>query len=121
MQNPKFYRSFLAIGAITVLWSAPTALRAAELHPLVVIGIALEKVATVHPTPEYPPTALAMGVEGKVQIKMTVRDGRIVEAKALSGNPTLGYSAKKWILQNWKFKPEISGIFTIPINYKRQA
>jgi len=104
-----------------MFWSAPVALRAAELHPLVVIGIPLDKVTTVHPTPEYPRTALAMGVEGKVQIKMTVRDGRIVETKALSGNPMLGYSAKKWILQNWKFKPEISGVFTAPINYKRQA
>ena len=121
MQTNKFYRSLLEIGAIALLWSAPLALRAAELQPLIVTGIAFEKVATVHPTPEYPLTALAMGVEGKVQIKMTVRDGHIVEAKALSGNPMLGYSAKKWILQNWKFKSEISGVFTIPINYKRQA
>ena len=121
MLRNKFYRGLLAIGAIAMFWSAPVALRAAELHPLVVIGIPLDKVTTVHPTPEYPRTALAMGVEGKVQIKMTVRDGRIVETKALSGNPMLGYSAKKWILQNWKFKPEISGVFTAPINYKRQA
>jgi hypothetical protein len=25
------------------------------------------------------------------------------------------------VVGNWKFKPEISGVFTIPINYKRQA
>jgi outer membrane biosynthesis protein TonB len=121
MQKNKIYRSFLAIGAIAVLWSAPVALRAAELHPLVVIGIPLDKVATVHPTPEYPRSALALGVDGKVRIKMTVQDGRIVEAAALSGSPMLAYSAKTWIVGNWKFKPEISGVFTIPINYKRQA
>ena len=121
MQTNKFYRSFLAIGAIAVLWSAPVALRAAELHPLVVIGISLDKVATVHPTPEYPRTALALRVDGKVRIKMTVQDGRIVEAAALSGPPMLGYAAKEWIVRNWKFKPEISGVFTIPINYQRHA
>ena len=121
MQKPKFYRSLLTISAIAMFWSAPALVPAAELHPLVVTGIALDKVATVHPTPEYPRTALALGVDGKVLIKMTIRDGRIVEAKTLSGNPMLGYSARKWILWNWKFKPEISGVFTIPINYKRQA
>lgn len=121
MQKPKFYRSLLTISAIAIFCSAPALVRAAELHPLVVTGIALDKVATVHPTPEYPRTAFAMGVEGRVRIKMTVQNGRIVEAKTLSGNPMLGYSAKKWILRNWKFKPEISGVFTIPINYTRQA
>jgi TonB family protein len=121
MQKNKFYRSFLAIGTIAALWSAPALLRAAELHPLVVIGIPLEKVATVHPTPEYPRTALALGIDGKVRIKMKVQDGRIIEAAALSGSPMLGYSAKEWIRRNWRFRPEISGVFTIPINYKRQA
>lgn len=121
MQKNKFYRSFLAIGTVAVLWSAPSLLRAAELYPLVVIGIPLEKVASVHPTPEYPSTALASGVDGTVRIKMQVRDGRIIEATALSGSPMLGYSAKEWIRRNWKFRPEISGVFTIPISYKRQA
>lgn len=121
MQKNKFYRTFLAIGTIAALWSAPAPLRAAELHPLVVIGIPLEKVVIVHPTPEYPRTALALGIDGKVRIKMKVRDGRIVEADALSGSPMLGYSAKEWILRTWRFRPEISGVFTIPISYKRQA
>jgi TonB family protein len=121
MQKNKIYRSFLAIGTVAVLWSAPALLRAAELHPLIVIGIPLEKVATVHPTPEYPRIALALGIDGKVRIKMKVRDGRIIEADVLSGSPMLGYSAKEWILRNWRFRPEISGVFTVPIDYKRQA
>ena len=121
MQKNKFYRSLLAIGTIAVLWSAPALLRAAELQALVVIGIPLDKVATVHPTPEYPRTALAFGVDGNVRIKMKVQDGRIIEADVLSGSPMLGYSAKQWVLRNWKFRPEISGVFTLPINYKRQA
>ena len=121
MQKNKIYRSFLAIGTIAVLWSAPAPMQATELHPLVVIGIPLEKVAIVHPIPEYPRTALAFGIDGKVRIQMKVRDGRIVEADALAGLPMLGLSAKEWILRNWRFRPEISGVFTIPISYKRQA
>jgi hypothetical protein len=52
---------------------------------------------------------------------MKVRGGRIIEAATLSGSPMLGYSAKEWIQRSWKFRPEISGVFTIPISYKRQA
>lgn len=121
MQKNKIYRSLVAIGTIAALWSAPVALQAAELHPLVVIGIPLDKVATVHPTPEYPRAAFALGVDGQVRIKMQVRNGRIVGADVLSGSPMLGYSAKQWILRNWKFRPEVSGVFTLPIDYKRQA
>jgi len=120
MQN-KFYRSLVAISTIAMFWSAPVLVRAAELPPLVVTGIALDKVATVHPTPEYPRAAIAFGLDGKVQIEVKVENGRITEAKASSGNPMLAYSAKTWIVRNWKFKPQISGVFTVPINYKRHA
>jgi outer membrane biosynthesis protein TonB len=95
--------------------------RAAELQPLVVTGIALDKVTTAHPTPEYPRAALAFGLDGKVRIEVKVQNGRITDAKALSGQPMLAYYAKTWIVGNWRFKPEISGVFTIPVNYKRQA
>jgi len=121
MQKNKFYRTLLTIGTTAALWSAPALSRAAELHPLVVTGIALDKVATVHPAPVYPRAALALGIDGKVQVEVKVQNGRITGAKALSGSPMLAYSAKTWIVGNWKFKPEISGVFTIPINYKRQA
>ena len=121
MQRNKFYRSLLAISTIAMFWSAPVLVRATELHPLVVTGIALDKVATVHPAPEYPRAAIAFGLDGKVRIEFKVQNGRITDAKALSGQPMLAYYAKTWIVRNWKFKPEISGVFTIPINYKRQA
>jgi TonB family protein len=121
MQRNKFYRSVVAVSTIAMFWAAPVLMRAAELQPLVVTGIALDKVATVHPTPEYPRDAIAFGLDGKVQIEVKVQSGRITGAKALSGNPMLAYSAKSWIVRNWKFKPQISGVFTVPINYKRQA
>jgi hypothetical protein len=50
-----------------------------------------------------------------------VHNGRITEADVLSGAPMLASSAKAWIVGNWKFRPQVSGVFTIPINYKRQA
>jgi hypothetical protein len=99
----------------------PTPSPATEHYPLIVPGIALDKVATVHPAPVYPLDAIALGVDGIVQVEVTVENGRIIEAKALLGNPMLGYSAKTWIVWNWKFRPEISGVITIPVNYQRQA
>jgi len=121
MQRNKFYRSLLAISTIAMFWSAPVLVRAAELHPLVVTGIALDRVATFHPVPAYPRVALALGIDGKVQIQVKVQNGRIAEANVLSGAPMLASSAKAWIVGNWKFKPEVSGVFTVPITYKRQA
>jgi TonB family protein len=121
MQTNKLYRNLLTISAIAMYWSAPALVRAAELHPLVVTGIALDRVATVHPTPQYPRVALALGIDGKVRIEVKVHSGRITEANVLSGAPILASSAKAWIVGNWKFKPEISGVFTIPIKYTRQA
>ena len=61
--------------------------------------------------------------DGKVQIEVKVLNGRITEADVLPGAPMLASSTKAWIVGNWnwKFKPEISGVFTIPMNYKRQA
>jgi TonB family protein len=121
MQKSKFYRSLLAISTITIFWSAPALVQATELHPLVVTGIALDKVTTFHPAPAYPRITLALGIDGKVQIEVKVHNGRITEANVLSGAPMLAYSAKAWIVGNWKFKPEINGVFTIPVSYKRQA
>jgi outer membrane biosynthesis protein TonB len=121
MQINKFHRSLLVIAASAAILSAPALLRATELHPLIVTGVALDKVATVHPAPVYPRAALALGINGIVQVELTVENGQIIEANVLSGSPLLAYSAKEWIVSNWKFKPEISGIITIPVNYKRHA
>ena len=84
MQKNKFYRSLLAFGTIAALWSAPALLRAAELHPLVVTGIALDKLTTVHPIPHYPRVALALGIGGEVRVKVIVQNGRIIDANVLS-------------------------------------
>jgi len=118
MQN-KSYRSLLVIAVTATLLFAPALLHATELHPLIVTGIALDEVAIVHPAPVYPRAALALGIDGIVQVEVTVENGRITEANVLSGSPLLACSAKEWIVWNWKFKPEINGVITIPINYNR--
>ena len=114
-------RSLLAIVTIVTLWAVPVMLQATELQPLVVTGIALDKVTVAHPTPEYTSNALRFGIDGNVWVTVNVKDGQIVEATASSDAPLLGYEAKQWIVRCWKFKPEITGVFTIPISYKRQA
>jgi len=121
MQKSKLSHSLLVIATTAALWSAPVLLRATELHPLIVTGVALDKVATFHPPPVFPRAALALGIDGIVQVEVTVENGRIIAAKVLSGSPMLAYSAKEWIVWNWKFRPEISGVITIPINYRRHA
>src|ERR1700739_2523062 len=100
MKKNKFYRSLFAISTIAMFWSAPALVRATELPPLVVTGIALDKVATFHPAPAYPRVAIALRIDEKVQIEVKVHNGRISEASVLSGSPMLGYSAKEWILRN---------------------
>ena len=114
-------RSLLAIAATVTLWSVPAMLHATELHPLVVTGIALDKVTVAHPTPEYPRVALQLGIEGKAVVTVKVQNGEIVQASASSDEPMLRYEARQWIVRCWKFKPEAIGVFTIPIVYKRQA
>jgi TonB family protein len=84
-------------------------------------GIALDKVTVAHPTPEYPRVALKLGIDGNVRVTVKVQNGKIIEARASSDAPMLGYDAQQWIVRCWKFRPEVTGVFTIPITYKRQA
>jgi TonB family protein len=114
-------RSLLAIATTVTLWSVPAMVHATELRPLVVTGIALDKVTVTHPTPEYPRAALQLGIHGNVRVTVKVQNGNIVEARASSDEPMLRYEARQWIVRCWKFKPGVTGVFTIPITYKRQA
>jgi outer membrane biosynthesis protein TonB len=121
MPRTKFHRSLLAIVTIAALWTVPAMLQAAELRPLVVTGISLDKVTVAHPTPEYPRVALQFGIDGNVRVTVKVQNGKIVEASASADAPIIGLASKEWIVRCWQFKPEVTGVFTIPITYKRQA
>jgi hypothetical protein len=82
-------RNLLAIATMVTLWTVPVMLQATELQPLIVTGIALDKVTVSHPTPEYPRVALQLGIDGNVRVTVKVQNGNIVEASASSDEPML--------------------------------
>ena len=122
MFKNQIQRSLLAIATIATLWSMPAMLQAAELHPMVVVGIPANNVALRHPTPEYPRNALSLHIGGDVLVRVQVENGVIVETTVVShSSPLLADSATHWLANEWKFKPSVSGVFTIPISYKQSA
>jgi len=121
MVKNQIHRSVLAIAAIVTLCSMPALSRAAELHRIVVVGIPAEKIASQHPTPEYPWTALNLRISGDVVVTVRVENGKVMGKTAASGSPMLAYSASRWVTHQWKFKPTVSGVFRIPISYKESA
>ncbi len=122
MLKIQIHRSLLAITTIATLWSLPVMLQATELHPMVVVGIPADSVALRHPTPEYPRVALSLHISGDVVVTVRVENGKIMETTANShSSPLLADSATRWVANQWKFKPSVSGVFTIPISYKQSA
>jgi TonB family protein len=122
MLKNQITRSLLAITTIATLWSMPVMLQAAELHPMVVVGIPPSNVTLRHPTPEYPRTALNLHISGDVLLRVQVENGKIMETTVVSrSSPLLADSASRWVANQWKFKHSVSGVFTIPISYKQSA
>ncbi|MBO0725730.1 MAG: energy transducer TonB [Blastocatellia bacterium] len=63
-------------------------------------GNALTKVS-----PIYPPMARQMKASGEVQVEITIdENGRVIEAKAISGHPMLRVAAEE-AARKWVFKP----------------
>jgi outer membrane biosynthesis protein TonB len=121
MLKDQIHRSFLAIVTIATLGSMPALSPATELRPMVVVGIPANDVALKHPTPEYPRVALNLHIGGDVLVTVRVENGKIVETTAAAHSPILADSASHWVNYQWKFKPTVSGVFTIPISYKQSA
>jgi TonB family protein len=68
------------------------------------VGIANGR-ATYLPKPVYPAPALSMGIEGKVDVQITVdENGSVISARAANGNPLLIPAAENAALKA-KFKP----------------
>jgi protein TonB len=67
----------------------PAAPKVERSRPPVSIGVANGKAIDL-PKPTYPPTALAVGANGAVNVQVTIDEtGRVVSAKALSGHVML--------------------------------
>jgi hypothetical protein len=121
MTKIQITRSLLTIATLVTFWSVPMISQATELQPLIVTGIALDKVANAHPVPEYPPTALQFHIDGHARVTVKVQNGKIVDASAAADAPLLGLASKEWIVRCWKFRPDVTGVFTVPITYKSHA
>lgn len=73
--------------------------------PKTVISSVVNGKATYLPKPIYSPAAIAMGAKGTVNVQVTIDEtGKVISAKAVSGNPLLRVEAQKaaW---NAKFSP----------------
>ena len=122
MSKIQVYRSLIVATVIGAVWYFAVLSQAAELHPMVVVGIPANNVALRHPTPEYPRNALNLHISGDVLLRVQVENGVIMETTVVShSSPLLGDSATRWLANEWKFKPSVSGVFTIPISYKQSA
>src|SRR5258708_38233310 len=89
-------RNLIAIAAVAALVSAARS-TAAELKPLVVVGISLDRVALQHPVPTYPRTAQILEIAGDVQLLVHVERGEVVGVPVKSGGPMLGDFSSHWV------------------------
>lgn len=89
-------------------------------HIGVISGLATRRVE-----PPYPPMAQSIGIQGAVVVSVTVSEtGRVLEAHAVSGHPTLRQASID-AARRWQFSPTmlngipIKVIGTITFNFKR--
>src|SRR5579863_9645101 len=88
------------------------ALRALALAALLAMAIgarAEERVVKSKVSPVYPEVAKRMRISGVVKVEANVdADGKVTEAKALSGNMMLAPAAEDAV-RKWRFAPAASG------------
>jgi hypothetical protein len=118
MKASNLIRSILAGGAAAALMSSSVNSTAAELKPLVVIGVPLDSVAIKHPVPTYPRNAQLLWIDGVVSLQVQVERGKIVNITVKSGAPLLADYSLRWVRNCWQFKPSVSGQYLLPIAYK---
>ena len=118
MSTPPILRSLLAITAIAILCSIPVKSLAGEENPLVVVGISSDTVALVYPTPVYPVDCQRMHIQGNVEVRILVQNGKMVKVTATAKSPILAGVSSRWIRRNWQFKPTVSGLYVLPIVYQ---
>jgi periplasmic protein TonB len=75
-----------------------------------------DKLLVTRVEPQYPDAARKAHVSGIVHVELTTdRDGKVVEAKPLDGDPVLAAAAKEAVLQ-WRYKPTMLMGMAMPMN-----
>jgi TonB family protein len=98
----KFWK-FASLGAALSLTLAAT-LVAADTKLVHLKSLPASKIKS-RTQPEYPADAIALKVRGAVKVSVIVgEDGRVVDAKAVSGPALLGPAAAQAV-RNWTFEP----------------
>ena len=92
MLKNHIHRCLFAIVAIATVCSTPALFQAADLHPIVVVGIPAGNIASAHPTPEYPRTALDLHINGDVVVTVRVENGKVMKTTTASRSPILADS-----------------------------
>ena len=83
----------------------------------VTIGAAEERAVKSRVAPVYPELAKRMKIMGVVKVEATVdADGKVTDAKAISGSHTLGPAAEDAV-RKWKFVPG-DGTATVNVEIK---
>jgi Gram-negative bacterial TonB protein C-terminal len=70
-----------------------------------------------HPTPPYPAQALINHEAATVQLRLTIKNGKLTDVVALSGPSQFTSVAARWVKATWSFKPTVSGTYNMPIYY----
>jgi TonB family protein len=96
----------------------PVTSKAGEQNPLVVVGLSPAAVAISYPTPSYPADCERMRIQGTVEVRIWVHNGKMVKVKGASANPLLAGKSARWIHRNWQFKPNTTGVYVLPIIYQ---
>ena len=121
MKSSNLIRTILATATVVTLVSTTVRSTAAELRPLVVIGVPLDSVAIQHPVPTYPRRSRVLAIEGDIRLLVQVERGEIVKVTMRSGAPLLADFSSHWVRRLWKFKPSVSGQYFLPISYKLRS
>jgi periplasmic protein TonB len=89
----------------TLVPSEPASLPKASLATLKISQGVSQGLLIKRVQPKYPPNALAMRIQGSVQLEATInKEGSIANLKLLNGDPLLGRAAMEAVRQ-WRYKP----------------
>ena len=66
-----------------------------------------------------PPVVSPSVIRDPVRLRITVKNGRIVDIVPISGPARLGAASARWVKENWKFAPDQSGTFILPVVFQR--